>query len=110
MDLKGTVAAITGASSGIGLAVAEQLAHEGVSVVLGARRGDRLEIAVRFEHWDTNVDLDDPSDLMALSGGLNLYLLRDRIKAQLQYTHRREPNAEGERENDTAVLQLQARL
>jgi short-subunit dehydrogenase len=40
------VAVITGASSGIGLAVAEQLARDGVAVVLGARRGARLEQAV----------------------------------------------------------------
>jgi short-subunit dehydrogenase len=46
MDLKGSVAAITGASSGIGLAVAEHLAREGAAVVLGARRVDRLEEAV----------------------------------------------------------------
>jgi short-subunit dehydrogenase len=46
MDLNGSVAAITGASSGIGLAVAAHLAREGVAVVLGARRTDRLEQAV----------------------------------------------------------------
>lgn len=47
MELKGRVAAITGASSGIGLAIAEALAREGVAVVLGARRADRLDAAVR---------------------------------------------------------------
>jgi short-subunit dehydrogenase len=47
MDPKGRIAAITGASSGIGLAVARQLARAGAAVVLGARRRDRLDAAVR---------------------------------------------------------------
>lgn len=47
MDLSGRVAAITGASSGIGLASAQHLAREGVAVVLGARRKERLDDAVR---------------------------------------------------------------
>jgi short-subunit dehydrogenase len=42
MDLTGRVAVITGASSGIGLTIAQHLAREGVAVVLGARRRDRL--------------------------------------------------------------------
>jgi short-subunit dehydrogenase len=43
MSLSGRVAAITGASSGIGLACARHLAREGVAVVLGARRISMLE-------------------------------------------------------------------
>jgi NAD(P)-dependent dehydrogenase (short-subunit alcohol dehydrogenase family) len=43
MELAGRVAAITGGSSGIGLACATQLAREGVSVVLGARRISLLQ-------------------------------------------------------------------
>lgn len=47
MDLTGRVAAITGASSGIGLACAQHLSRAGVAVVLGARRADRLDAAAR---------------------------------------------------------------
>ncbi len=46
-DLSGRVAAVTGASSGIGEATAEALARAGASVALGARRADRLEDLVR---------------------------------------------------------------
>ncbi|MDR3494725.1 MAG: SDR family oxidoreductase [Ancalomicrobiaceae bacterium] len=45
LGLKGKVAVITGGSVGIGLAVADGLAAEGVDVVLAARQAERLEAA-----------------------------------------------------------------
>jgi len=42
-ELKGKVAAITGATSGIGAATARALAGEGALVVLGGRRRERLD-------------------------------------------------------------------
>lgn len=46
LDLKGAVVLVSGASEGIGRAIAEAYAAEGASVILNARRANRLHAAV----------------------------------------------------------------
>ena len=72
MELRGTVAVVTGASAGLGEATAVELARRGAKVVLAARRLDRLEaLAERIErHGGRAVaircDVGDPDQLEAL--------------------------------------------
>ena len=81
LHLTGKVAVVTGASKGIGLAVAQALAEEGVHVVAGAReRTDGLsQLAARFNTHFMPVDLstpDGPAQLIAEAvstfGGLDI--------------------------------------
>ena len=57
------VAVVTGASSGIGAAIATALAREGISVALGARRVEKLEevsvvcISLQQHYEDTDISL-----------------------------------------------------
>ncbi|HWH44471.1 MAG TPA: SDR family NAD(P)-dependent oxidoreductase [Thermoleophilaceae bacterium] len=73
--LEGKVAAITGASSGIGAATARSLAAEGCAVALAARRGDRIEaLASEIEAaggraWALETDVSDEAQARAFVEG-----------------------------------------
>jgi 3-oxoacyl-[acyl-carrier protein] reductase len=67
LGLEGRVAIVCGASSGMGLAIAEALAEEGARVVMFARRQDLLEReAARIGALAVAGDLTAPSDLERL--------------------------------------------
>ena len=81
LHLTGKTAVITGASKGIGLAVAQGLALEGVKVVAGAREltDDLSQLAERYQTHFVSVDLstaDGPARLIeeavAAFGGLDI--------------------------------------
>ncbi|HUI66051.1 MAG TPA: SDR family NAD(P)-dependent oxidoreductase [Bacteroidota bacterium] len=61
--LKGKVAVITGASAGIGEALAYRLAAEGASLVLASRRRDRLQAVVSRVKGGNGAALGVPTDI-----------------------------------------------
>ncbi|HEU4356341.1 MAG TPA: SDR family NAD(P)-dependent oxidoreductase, partial [Actinomycetota bacterium] len=72
MELRGAVAVVTGASSGIGESTALLLARAGASVVLAARRLERLEALADRIHahggdaLPVHCDVAEPTDLAEL--------------------------------------------
>ncbi|HKB94017.1 MAG TPA: SDR family oxidoreductase [Gaiellaceae bacterium] len=80
LGLKGRTALVTGASSGLGLASAESLAHEGANVTLVGRRRDLLEReAERIGGLAVRGDVTVPRDLeravettLAAFGGIDV--------------------------------------
>jgi short-subunit dehydrogenase len=63
LDIAGRVAVVTGASSGIGAAVATDLARRGATVVAVARRKDRLDEVVERSRAHTASSTSVPADI-----------------------------------------------
>jgi hypothetical protein len=69
----------------------------------------RLGITARFEWLNPNTGASDESDGWLLTGGISYHVLRDLLKAQLDYTHRQEIHGRT-LANDALVFQFQLNL
>jgi 3-oxoacyl-[acyl-carrier protein] reductase len=77
LNIRGRIALVAGASSGLGEAVALALAREGVRLAVAARRIDRLEaVAARAKELGAaeargfSLDLTDPASIAAMLDGV----------------------------------------
>jgi len=80
MDRERSVAIVTGASSGIGAALAERLARDGRDLVVVARRKERLEALARRLESETGVGVEVM--VVDLTVPEQLQLVEDRIAAE----------------------------
>lgn len=68
-----------------------------------------LELAARFDGFEWDDGVDDFNDRWGVSAVANLFLLRNRVKVSLEYTHLQEWS-DPQIPNDMVALQVQGRL
>lgn len=86
VDYKGKTALITGASSGIGLAYAEEFARRGTNLILVARRADLLKAAEKKISGFSNVKIElIEMDLSTLDAGVRLVKAVSAKKLQVDF-------------------------
>jgi len=71
--------------------------------------GDWVELAGRFDSFELNDGIEDFNDRWSAGAVATLFLLRNRIKLQLEYMHHQEW-ADPQVSNDHVALQLQGRF
>lgn len=70
---------------------------------------DWVDLAVRFDSFELNDGIDDFNDRWSIGAVATLFLLRNRIKLQVEYMHHQEW-ADPQVSNDHVALQLQGRF
>ena len=84
MDFKEKRVIITGASSGIGLALAREFARRGARVVMGARSGEKLEAVEKSEEYLFSLGFTDFRVRLRDGGALLQFTAKQQEKAQTE--------------------------